>query len=106
LADRDWLRWRRLILKVDVEGYEMEVFAGAQQLFSKCQVAAVIWEKSEFHEAADQSHRNSTILALLTACGFKHYRFENESKGPALVPLTGAEGACDVVSLISDTDTV
>ena len=83
----------------------MEVFAGAQQLFSKCQVAAVIWEKSEFHEGDDQSRRNSTILGFLNARGFKHYRFENESKGSALIPLTGAEGVCNVVSLISDNGT-
>ena len=79
LADRDWLRWRRLILKVDVEGHEMEVLAGAQQLFSKCDVAAVIWEKSEFHERASQSHRNSMIFDFLGLRGFRHYRFEDET---------------------------
>jgi FkbM family methyltransferase len=99
LADRDWLRWRRVVLKVDVEGYELEVFAGAQQLFSKCQVAAVIWEKSEFHEASAQIHRTSKILEFLSVRGFRHYRFEDETRAASLIPLTGTEGPCNVFSV-------
>lgn len=104
LAERDWLRWRRILLKVDVEGHEMEVFAGARQLFSGCQVAAVVWEKSEFHEAAVQVHRTSMIFDFLNVHGFKHYRFEDESQAASLIPLTGNDGPCNVFSLASTID--
>ena len=104
LAERDWLRWRRLILKVDVEGHELEVLSGAQQLFARCQVAAVIWEKSEFHEAAQQARRTSAILAFLSDRGFSHHRFEDEAQGTSLVTLTGTEGPCNVVSLASGAE--
>jgi FkbM family methyltransferase len=101
LAERDWLRWRRVILKVDVEGHEMEVFSGAQQLFSQCRVAAVVWEKSEFHEAVDQAHRTSTILDFLSVRGFRHYRLEDEDHANSLVALGASDGACNVVSVAS-----
>ena len=104
LADRDWLRWRRILLKVDVEGHETEVFAGARQLFSKCRIAAVIWEKSEFHEAAAQARRTSMVFDFLNAYGFRHYRFEDESHARSLVPLTGNEGPCNVFSLAATAD--
>jgi len=104
LADHDWLRWRRLVLKVDVEGLEMEVFAGARQLFSQCQVAAVIWEKTEVPDATAQAHRNSMIFEFLSARGFRHYRFENERESTSLVALTGNEGSCNVLSLASGAD--
>ena len=91
-------------LKIDVEGHELEVFAGAHQLFSKCHVAAVIWEKSEFHEAADQSQRNSMIFDFLNARGFRHYRFEDDARATSLVALTGSEGMCNVISLASSAD--
>jgi FkbM family methyltransferase len=103
LADRDWLRWRRMLLKVDVEGHEPEVFAGARQLFSKCRVAAVIWEKSAFHEAAVQARRTSMVFDFLDAHGFRHYRFEDESHAHSLVPLTGNDGPCNVFSLATTT---
>jgi FkbM family methyltransferase len=104
LADRDWLRWRRILLKVDVEGHEPEVFAGARQLFSKCRVAAVIWEKSEFHEAAVQKRRTSMVFDFLNAHGFRHYRFEDESDANSLAPLMSNEGPCNVFSLATATD--
>jgi len=101
LADRDWLRWRRILLKIDVEGHEPEVFAGAQQLLSTCQVAVVVWEKSEFHETTVQEHRTSMVFEFLNARGYRHYRFENEYQARSLVPLTGNEGRCNVFSLAS-----
>src|SRR5262249_51808967 len=45
LAERPHLHWRRFIVKIDVEGYEPEVLAGARRLFSTEEVAAVLWEK-------------------------------------------------------------
>ena len=99
LADRDWMRWRRVILKVDVEGYEMEALAGATRLFSTCDVAAVIWEMSELREASEQWDRQHAVLAFLTARGFEHFQFEDETQGGALVPLNGEKRAWNVYSL-------
>ena len=101
LADRDWLRWRRIFLKIDVEGYELEVLAGAKRLFSVCQVAAVIWEKADFHETTVQGNRNSAIFDFLDRHGFEHYRFEDEALAGPLIPLKGNEGTCNIYSLAS-----
>ena len=99
LADRDWMRWRRVILKIDVEGYEMEALAGATRLFSTCDVGAVIWEMSEFREASEQKIRNDANLRFLSDRGFEHFRFEDDNKGGALGPLVGNERFCNVYSL-------
>jgi len=99
LADRDWMRWRRVILKIDVEGYEMEALAGATRLFSTCDVAAVIWEMSEFHEPLERTARQNAVSEFLTARGFEHFQFKDETQGGALVPLIRDELAWNVYSL-------
>jgi FkbM family methyltransferase len=99
LSERPWLRWRRMTLKIDVEGYEREVLAGATKLFSTCEVAAVIWEKGEFHGAAEQQARVAAIFEFLDGRGFNHYSFENEGVGGDLLPLRERTRVCNVYSL-------
>lgn len=104
LADREWLRWRRIFLKIDVEGYELEVLSGAHRLFSTCDVAAVIWEMGEFHERSIQEERNKATLDFLNSHRFKHFRFEDENLGGPLLPLQGNQVACNVYSLAPNLD--
>ena len=99
LADRAHLRWRRIIIKIDVEGCEMDVLAGAQRLFSAEEVAAVIWEKAAFHEPAVQDRLDAKILDFLGSHGFEHFRMEDEGTGGRLVPLEGKHAICNVYSL-------
>ena len=99
LADRDWLRYRRILMKIDIEGYEMEALAGATRLFSACEIAAVIWELGEFHEQAVRDDRRTATLSYLTHRGFEHFRFADENVGGPLIPLDGSERQCNVYSL-------
>jgi len=100
IADRMPLRWRRLILKIDVEGYEYEVLLGARQLLASGNVAAVIWENGEFYERKVLFERRRAVLDLFNSYGFAHYRFEGD--GEDFISLSTLDEACDVYSLSPD----
>lgn len=99
LAERDWLRWRRIVLKIDVEGHELAVFEGARQLLESCDVAAVIWEKGESYGTAAADPRLRSIFQDLDARGFRHYCFRDEHQGGELIPLVELGRTCNVYSL-------
>lgn len=99
LAERDWLRWRRIVLKIDVEGHELAVFEGARQLLGSCDVAAIIWEKGESYGAAAEDPRLRRIFHDLDARGFRHFCFRDEHQGGELVPLVELGRTCNVYSL-------
>jgi FkbM family methyltransferase len=99
LAERPHLRWRRCIMKIDVEGCELEVFMGARQLFAAGDVGAVIWEKGKFHEQAEQTRRDSAIFEFLDAHGFEHFYMESESLGGRFIPLENRDLIGNVYSL-------
>ncbi len=100
IALRTSLQWRRVILKIDEEGNEYEVLAGAQRLFATGNVVAVIWENGEHNEPAVLNERRKAILALLNSFGFAHYRFDREKE--RLTPLPTLDPACYVYSLSPD----
>lgn len=97
IAERTPLRWRRVILKIDVEGSEYEVLLGARQLLASGDIAAIIWENGQFYEPAILFERRKAILELLGSCGFAHYRFDGKTE--RLTPLATLDEACDVYSL-------
>lgn len=99
LAERDWLRWRRIVLKIDVEGHELAVFEGARQLLDTCDVAAIIWEKGESYGSAAQDPRLRRIFQDLDARGFQHFCFRDEHQGGDLIPLVELGRTSNVYSL-------
>lgn len=100
MALRTSLQWRRVILKIDVEGHEYEVLAGARNLLASGNVAAVIWENGEHTERERLGERRKATLALLDLFGFAHYRCDGEKEG--LTPLPTLDVVCDVYSLSPD----
>jgi FkbM family methyltransferase len=100
MALRPSLQWRRVLLKIDVEGHEYEVLAGARSLFASGNVAAVIWENSEHVEREIVTERRTATLAFLNSFGFAHYHFDYEKA--CLVPLSTPDLVCDVYSLVCD----
>jgi FkbM family methyltransferase len=102
LGDRRHLRWRRFWLKIDVEGNELEALTGAQALFAREHVAAVIWEKSVFHAPGTQALRDRSVWDFLDSRGFRHFRMEDESRGGALLALEDRNAVCNVLSLAPD----
>jgi FkbM family methyltransferase len=99
VSDRSHLRWRRFLLKIDVEGSELEALNGAQRLFAQEDVAAVVWEKSAFHAPAEQARRDEAIWAFLDSRGFRHFRMEDENLGGRLLPVENRNVLCNVFSL-------
>jgi FkbM family methyltransferase len=99
LESHPHLQWRRVILKIDVEGCELEVLNGARSLFATGDVAAVIWEKAVLHERAIQEQRDAAVFEFLDSRGFEHFRMESESLGGRLVPLESRSMTCNVYSL-------
>ncbi len=101
LGGRDWLRWRRIVLKIDVEGHELAVFEGARQLLDTCDVAAIIWEKGESYGPAADDPRLRRIFQGLDARGFQHFCFRDEHQGGELIPLVETGHTTNVYSLRS-----
>jgi FkbM family methyltransferase len=104
LVDQPHLRWRRVILKIDVEGCELEVLMGARQLFAKGNVVAVIWEKGKFHERTVQTQRDAAMFSFLDAHGFEHFYMESESVGGRMIPVEGGDLLCNIYSLARNFD--
>jgi hypothetical protein len=99
LVNRAHLRFRRVILKIDVEGCELDVLMGAQRLLSAGTVAAVIWEKSRFHEPNIQHQRDTAVFDILNACGFEHFYMRNGNLGGPLISLGNKDVIDNVFSL-------
>jgi FkbM family methyltransferase len=104
LIKRAHLRWRRIIIKIDVEGYEWEVLSGARQLLASGSVAAVIWENGAFYGRTVREQRTKAIVGCLRAYGFEHFRMQHEDPGARLVPLQDNDLPGDVFSLAPNLD--
>jgi len=100
LVDHPHLQWRRVILKIDVEGCELEVLTGAQQLFATGNVAAVIWEKGAFHSRAAQDRRDTAVFDFLDVRGFEHFYMEDETLGGRIIPVDRRDLLCNIYSLV------
>jgi len=80
---------RRIVLKIDAEGLEPDVVAGAGALLASGRVASILWECG-IAMAGEPARRTMTaMLAFLGDCGFRHFRPpEHEVDGP-LLPFDG-----------------
>lgn len=87
LACFPWEANRRVILKVDTEGFETQVIAGARALLDSRRVALIIWELGRaFFDGAE---RNAMIemVDLLSRRGFRHFRPSEPHVDGAFVPF-------------------
>jgi len=65
---------RRLILKIDAEGFEPRIIAGARSLLQSGRVALIIWEwGTAFLEGRERGAVHE-MLAFLGGCGFRHFQ--------------------------------
>ncbi|MCU0838603.1 MAG: class I SAM-dependent methyltransferase [Rhodospirillales bacterium] len=99
LAERPHLAGRRLILKIDVEGFEPEVIAGADRLLASGRVAAVIWEYGLAFRAGERRQAALALEASLRDRGFRLFRFPHPTMGGPLLPFAPTFACCNVFAL-------
>ncbi len=81
------LNYKRVIVKIDVEGHEPEVIVGMKGLLAANKVAMVIWERGIEYNKPEGQARVKALRAMLTQHGFTAWRFDSEDKGGKLIPF-------------------
>ncbi len=99
LAERPELAERRMIFKVDVEGYEPEVMEGARRTLDLGRVAAIIWEHGSAFRTAGRKEAMLAMSAALEARGYRQFRFPHPTMGGPLVPFAPTPECCNVFAL-------
>jgi len=65
---------RRLILKIDAEGFEPRIIAGARSLLRSGRIALIIWEWGTAFVEGRERGAVQEMLAFLGGCGFRHFQ--------------------------------
>lgn len=65
---------RRLIVKIDAEGFEPNIIAGAESLLKSGCVALVVWECGDAFAAGQRQAAMVQMVGFLSECGFRHMR--------------------------------
>jgi FkbM family methyltransferase len=89
LAHFPYANGRRLIIKVDAEGFDPRVVIGARQLLAGGRVALIVWETGETYRAAGGSEHGTMMrmIALLESHGFRHLRPPAQHRDGPLAPF-------------------
>ena len=99
MAERDALQARRVLIKIDVEGFEPETIAGARDLLQSGRVAALVWEHGRaFFEEPGKSAAQK-LIAELENYGFSLHQLPSHELGGALMPFVPAKTVCNVICL-------
>ncbi len=99
LAERPALADKNMFLKVDVEGLEIDVLAGAADLLSSGRLAALVIEKGKTYQAGPPLAGFGNMLDKLRAQGFGCFRFGGHNHPGPLIPYRLSPEDCDVVCL-------
>jgi FkbM family methyltransferase len=65
---------RRIVLKIDAEGFEPNVILGARSLLAGGQIALIVWECGHAFREPPMRAAMLHMVALLEACGFAQFR--------------------------------
>lgn len=104
LAERPALHGRRVFLKIDVEGFEPEVIAGAGGLLASGRLAAVIWEYGMAFRHAERRAEMEAMCERFAAQGFRLFRFPHPTMGGPLLPFVATPECCNVFALAPDVE--
>lgn len=85
----------RFFLKVDVEGVEPRVLAGARGLIEGGRVAALLVEKGSAYDNDDHLSALAATLDWLAGRGFSFWRFDGDRQ----IPYTLGPGLTDILCL-------
>ncbi len=76
---------RRIILKIDAEGFEPNIIAGAKSLLEGGRIALIIWECGGAFVEGRGHAAMAQMVAFLSECGFRHLRApENGADSPSI----------------------
>lgn len=76
---------RRVVLKIDSEGFEPNIVAGAAALLQSGRVALIVWECGDAFAAGRRRAAMAQMVTFLSDCGFRHVRpAANGSDGAAI----------------------
>lgn len=82
---------RRVILKIDAEGFEPRVIAGAKALLRSGRVAMIIWECGQAFSDGPERDAMLAMVSTLNDLGFHHLRPVSDEGDSALCPFLTAE---------------
>ncbi|MGF1641895.1 MAG: FkbM family methyltransferase [Rhodospirillales bacterium] len=99
VEERPDLARRRVVMKVDVEGFEPEVIAGAGRLLDSGRVAAVIWEHGLAFRSGERRDAMLAMCEALEVRGFRQYRFPHPTMGGPLVTFAPTPECFNVFAL-------
>lgn len=102
MARRPDLASGRIMLKVDVEGFEPEAIAGADRLLASGRVAAVALEKSDFYAPPDRWQRFEGMVARLEAHGYRIRWFPHLHLPCALIPWVPGNETGNLLAIAPD----
>jgi FkbM family methyltransferase len=83
---------RRVVLKIDVEGFEPNVVLGALSLLRSGRVALIVWECGQAFAAGAGHAAMAKMTQLLSELGFRHFRPPESTADLPLVPFDVASG--------------
>lgn len=86
---------RRVIVKIDAEGLETEIIAGAKSLLGGGHVALIVWECGRAYAEGRGRRAMIDMVAALSAHGFRHFQ----------VPPDGAQIGADAKPIEFDAAT-
>lgn len=89
LAERPDLDGARLVIKIDVEGFEPEVLEGARRTLEAGRVALLVWERGHDYRIAERRAAADRSVEWLSRLGFRHYALPHAEWGGPLIPLAG-----------------
>ena len=92
----------RIMLKVDVEGYEPQVLAGADSLLVSGRVAAIVFEKSDAYTDPVRGQAFQAMIERLKSHGYRIRWFPHLHLPCALIPWVEGNETGNLVALAPD----
>jgi FkbM family methyltransferase len=88
LAERRDLAAAKLVIKIDVEGFEPEVLEGARKTLESGRVKLLVWERGHDYRVPERRTAVNRAVATLNRMGFRHCALPYAEWGGPLLPLT------------------
>jgi FkbM family methyltransferase len=102
IADRPSLAHKPVFLKVDVEGFEIDVLRGAADLIASGRIKAMVIEKGKAYTRDPALADFGKMLDGLKDNGFACYRFKGHNHPGPLIPYELSQEDCDIVAISAD----